>query len=93
MANRSDEQPNKTNKKKYISDFGLLHALAFVFAFFSFLLLLSSYPTSPTHPLEELWPWDFNSDIFFSVSFLFWDFFFFSIFSSSGVATIGGGEG
>lgn len=80
----------KPIKKIYISDFGLLHALAFVSAFFSFpfVIIILSYLTH--HPLEELWPWDFNSDIFFSVSFLFWDFFFFSIFSPSGVATIGG---
>lgn len=61
---------------------------------FSFSFCYHFYPTSPTHPLEELWPWDFNSDISLILFLSFSGILFFScsIFSSSGVVTIGGEE-
>lgn len=78
------------NKKKNI---WLLHVLAFVFVCFFISFCYHFILPHPLTPLRNYGPGILILASFFSVSFLFWDFFPYSIFSSTGVATIGGGEG
>lgn len=85
---------NQTKPKKKYIKFWVTSRACFCVRLLFYFLLLTFYPTSPTHPLEELWPQDSNSGIFFFCFFSFLGFFFPTrFFSSSGVATIGGGEG